>query len=78
MATVNYQTGPSTKARASAQRKGEAFKSGRFPVRSVADLKKAIHAFGRAKDADKPALKAFIKRRARALGRADLIPESWR
>lgn len=75
--TVNYGSGPSQKARATAQKKGQAFKSGRYPVRNVSDLKKAIKAFGRARDADKPAIKRFIMRRARALGATQLIPSSW-
>ena len=76
--TVKYGSGPSQQARASAQSKGQAFRDGRFPIRNVADLKKAIRAYGRAKDADKPAIKAFIMRRARALGAANLIPQDWR
>lgn len=75
--TVNYGSGPSQKQRATAQKKGQAFKSGRYPVRNVSDLKKAIRAFGRAKDSDKPAIKRFIMRRARALGATQLIPSSW-
>ncbi len=43
---------------------------------NVAYLKKAIRAFGRAKD--KGAVKTRIKRRAAALGATNLLPESWR
>lgn len=74
---VKYGTGPSQQARSKAQSKGQAFKSGRFPIRNLSDAKKAIHAFGRAKPEDKPALKRFIIRRLRALGAAHLIPQSW-
>lgn len=74
---VNYGSGPSQKARAGAQAKGQAFKSGRYPIRNVADLSNAIQAFGRAKPEDKAALKRFIIRRARALGASDKIPKSW-
>lgn len=74
---VKYGSGPSQAARATAQSKGQAFKSGRFPIRSVEDAKKAIKAFGRAKPEDKPALKRFIIRRLRALGAAHLIPKTW-
>lgn len=76
--TVSYGTGPSQKARSQAQSKGQAFKQGRYPIRNVSDLQKAIRAFGRVKPEDKSALKRFIQRRARELGRSDLIPESWR
>jgi hypothetical protein len=74
---VDYGSGPSRAARARAQTSGQAFRNGRYPIRNVADLRKAIQAFGRATDADKPALKAFIKARARALGAVALIPETW-
>jgi hypothetical protein len=46
-----------------------------FPIGNVADLKKAIQAFGRAKDKD--AAKAHIIAMAKKLKRADLIPSSW-
>lgn len=74
---VNYGSGPSAAARAKAQTSGQAFRNGRYPIRNVADLRKAIQAFGRATPADKPALKAFIKSRARALGATALIPDTW-
>ena len=55
---------------------GQAMPGGGFPIKTVADLKNAIQAFGRAKD---PAsAKAHIKARAAALGREDLIPENWK
>jgi hypothetical protein len=55
--------------------KGHALPDGSFPIENVEDLKNAIQAIGRAKDPAKA--KAHIKRRASALGRADLIPEDW-
>jgi hypothetical protein len=54
---------------------GKANADGSYPIRTVEDLKNAISAFGRA--SDKPATKALIKKRARQLGRTDLIPETW-
>lgn len=61
---------------------GHAFKNSSgdasYPIRNVSDLKNAIQAFGRAKDSDKPQLKKFIMRRARALGHPELIPDSWK
>jgi hypothetical protein len=48
-----------------------------FPIGNVTDLKAAIQSFGRAPEDKKGTVKAFIKRRARELGRTDLIPEDW-
>ena len=55
---------------------GQAMPGGGFPIKTVADLKNAIQAFGRAKDP--AAAKTHIKTRAAALGREDLIPENWK
>jgi len=55
--------------------KGVALPDGSFPIRNVADLRNAIRAIGRAKDP--AAAKAHIKRRARALGAAGLLPNTW-
>lgn len=56
--------------------KNQAMPDGGFPIRNIADLKNAIQAYGRAKN--KPAVKAWIKKRARELGALDLLPENWR
>lgn len=48
-----------------------------FPIPSVAFLKKAIKAFGRAKPEDRSKVKAHIISRAKQLGASDLIPEGW-
>lgn len=56
--------------------KKEAMPNGSYPIRNVADLKRAIQAYGRAKD--KEATKKWIIKRAKELGREDLIPESWK
>lgn len=61
--------------RKSDAKSGAALPDGSFPIESVADLKNAIQAFGRAKD--KVAAKAHIKKRAGALGSANLLPDSW-
>ena len=65
----------SDKERADLADKGQALPDGSYPIKNVAGLKKAIQAFGRAKDPAK--VKAHIKARAKALGRADLIPDEW-
>lgn len=54
---------------------GMALPDGSFPIVTEEDLKNAIMAFGRAKS--KAAAKRHIMKRARALKRADLIPDSW-
>ena len=48
---------------------------GSFPIVTVGDLQNAIQAFGRA--GNPSAAKRHIIRRAKALGRSDLLPESW-
>ncbi len=55
--------------------KGQAMPDGSFPIASTADLKNAIQAFGRAKN--KTAVKKHIIRRAKSLGKTDLLPEGW-
>ena len=55
---------------------GQAMPDGSYPIVTVGDLRNAIQAFGRT---DNPrATKEHIMRRARALGRTDLILENWR
>jgi hypothetical protein len=55
---------------------GAAMKDGSFPIRNVEDLKNAIQAHGRAKDV--AAAKKHIIKRARALGKYNLIPDEWK
>jgi len=57
-------------------KEGKAMKDGSFPIRNVEDLKNAIQAHGRAKDV--AAAKKHIIKRARALGKYDLIPDEWK
>lgn len=56
--------------------KRQAMPDGGFPIRNISDLKNAIQAYGRAKN--KPAVKAWIKKRARELGATNLLPDNWR
>ena len=65
----------STERRETLATEGKAMKGGGFPIENESDLKNAIHAIGRAKNPK--AAKAHIKKRARALGKSDLIPENW-
>lgn len=54
---------------------GEAMPDGSYPIVTKEDLANAIQAIGRAKDPE--ATKRHIKKRARALGAEDMIPEEW-
>jgi hypothetical protein len=56
-------------------KEGMALPDGSYPIRDEEDLKNAIQAFGRAKDKEKA--QAHIMKRAKALGKEDLIPENW-
>lgn len=51
-------------------------KGGRFPIRNGSDLAKAIKAVGRG-SGDHGAIRAYIKRRAAALGLSSRIPDNW-
>ena len=54
---------------------GEALPDGSFPIKDEADLQNAIQAYGRA--GDKAAAKAHIMKRAKELGKEDMIPDNW-
>jgi starvation-inducible DNA-binding protein len=58
-------------------KKGEALPDGAYPIRNEGDLKNAIKAFGRAKSSERGEVKKHIIKRARALKKSDLIPETW-
>lgn len=55
---------------------GKALPDGSFPIRNVQDLKNAISSYGLAKN--KAAAKRHIMKRARGLGKTDLIPDKWK
>ena len=61
--------------RKQAAKTGAAMPDGSFPIHTVADLKNAVRAYGRAKD--KEAAKAHIIKRAKALKATDELPEDW-
>lgn len=56
-------------------RKGHALPDGSFPIANASDLRNAIKAQGRAKNA--AAAKRHIIKRAKALGATDLLPDGW-
>ena len=55
--------------------KGVAMKDGSYPIPDKDALRRAIQAFGRAKNPS--AVKAHIIKRARALGATDMLPDGW-
>lgn len=55
---------------------GEAMPDGSYPIGNKQDLMNAIRSWGRG--GSDPKVKAFIMRRARALGAEDMIPENWK
>lgn len=57
-------------------KKGHALPDGSFPIENEEDLKNAIQAFGRAKN--KEAAKRHIIKRAKALGKTNLLPNDWK
>lgn len=57
-------------------KEGKAMSDGSFPIVTVDDLKNAIKSSGRAKNPAKA--KLHIKKRARALGKYNLIPDDWK
>lgn len=56
--------------------KGEAMEDGMMPIKTTADLMKAIQSYGRAKG-DKEKIKAHIIKRALDLDAQDMIPNNW-
>jgi hypothetical protein len=62
--------------RKTAAKKGQAMPHGGFPIENEAQLKDAIQSIGRAKDP--AAAKAHIRKRAKALGLTNLLPDSWK
>jgi hypothetical protein len=74
-AEFKQKTALDTEHRKDAAKKGAALPDGSFPINNKEDLKKAIKAFGRAKD--KPKAKRHIIKRARALDATDLLPGDW-
>lgn len=65
----------SDKERQDLAKEGHAMPDGSFPIVTPADLKNAIQAYGRA--GDKAAAKRHIIKRARQLGKTDMLPEGW-
>ena len=59
-------------------KKGQALPDGSYPIRNESDLKNAISAYGRSNPEDRAKVRTHIRKRARALGKEELIPENWK
>jgi hypothetical protein len=59
-------------------KKGYALPDGSYPITNIDSLKDSIQAYGRSKPGKRAAVRRHIMKRARGLGRADLIPDKWR
>ena len=66
----------SHKERKDLAEKGEAMSNGKYPIRNSQDLKDAIRLAG-ASDMPESEVKAWIRKRAKALGLESELPESW-
>lgn len=67
----------STEKRKQMAKSGSALPDGSFPIATAVDLKNAIRAIGRANPEDRARVRAHIRKRAKALGLSNLIPEAW-
>lgn len=56
-------------------RRGLAMPDGGYPIRNVEDLRNAIQAYGRG--TNPPAVKKWIKKRAKELDAENMLPENW-
>lgn len=65
-----------TEQRKKMAEEGTAMPDGSYPIANKTDLMNAIRSWGRG--GAEPAVKAHIKRRAKALGASDMIPENWK
>jgi hypothetical protein len=59
-------------------KKGQALPDGSYPIRNESDLENAISAYGRSNPEDRAKVRTHIRKRARALGKEELIPENWK
>lgn len=64
---------PDTATRKKLDSKGQTMPGGRYPIPNVDFLKRAIRSIGRTPPGKRPAVVAWIKKRAAALGRSDLV-----
>jgi len=70
--------GPSEAVREKLAKTGEALPNGSYPIRNVSDLRKAVRAYGRSKPSDRAKVRRHITKRAKALGKPELVPDEWK
>ena len=70
--------GPSEAVREELAKSGEALPNGSYPIRNVSDLRKAVRAYGRSKPSDRAKVRRHITKRAKALGKPELVPDEWK
>lgn len=68
----------SMKDRKRLAQEGKALPDGSYPISNESDLKNAIQAYGRSKPSKRAAVRRHIMKKARGMGRSDLIPEKWK
>jgi hypothetical protein len=68
----------SMKDRKRLAQEGKALPDGSYPISNESDLKNAIQAYGRSKPSKRAAVRRHIMKKARGMGKADLIPEKWK
>lgn len=72
-AKKNGSKSPTTATRKALSAKGQALPDNSFPVPNVDFLMRAIRSLGRTAPEKRPTVIAFLRKRARALGRPDLL-----
>lgn len=72
---VEFKTFDTAQRNADAK-SGAALPDGSYPIKSEKDVKDAVADFGRG--GSKPEVKAHIKKRAKALGCTDCLPDDWK
>lgn len=76
MKSVHNKTDFSQKERKDLAKEGEAMPNGKYPIRNKQDLHDAIRLVG-ASSMPKSEVKAWIRKRAKALGLESELPEDW-
>jgi hypothetical protein len=64
---------PTSATRKALAKQGEAMSDGSFPTPNVDFLHRAVRSIGRAPASKRPALKAYLRKRAKALGQTQLL-----
>jgi hypothetical protein len=68
----------SMKDRKKLAKEGKALPDGSYPISNESDLRNAIQGYGRSRPSRRAAVRRHIMKRARSMGKAELIPEKWK